>query len=442
MAVLSVLAAATIGCGRLQFEHTAERGGDAGADANVDDGSVAGARCGDGIVAGAELCDDGNAVDGDGCSADCSTRTVCGDGVTTPGEQCDDDNGTDGDGCDSDCTFSCVAGADCSDGVACNGDETCDGASHRCVAGPAMVDGTACGGGRACRAGSCAPASCGNGTTDLDEACDDGNTTGGDGCENDCTYTCTTDADCDDASSCDGRETCAGLGMPCAPGSPLPDGTMCERDGVLDTRDICLSGDCRRSVCGDAFVDHMAIPQEKCDDANAVNGDGCDNDCTFSCTDPSDCADANPCNGTETCSAMSHSCLPGSPLADGTPCGVGRRCTGAICLPPTPMDAGITDAGPPPTDGGGCPTTPVATMSLMCFKRCTTDADCVEVATNCCCSCSQGGGQDAVNAAYLSLWNGHLGCTSCTGILCADIYRCVPGEPACSSGQCVFGSTL
>lgn len=55
------------------------------------------ARCGDGYVwSGEEACDDGNNADGDGCAGDCS---VCGDGLTTGSESCDDGNVEPYDGC-------------------------------------------------------------------------------------------------------------------------------------------------------------------------------------------------------------------------------------------------------------------------------------------------------------------------------------------------------
>ena len=61
-------------------------------------------RCGNGVTAGTEQCDDGNAVDGDGCDSNC-THTACGNGVVTTGEECDDGNLVDGDGCDANCQF-------------------------------------------------------------------------------------------------------------------------------------------------------------------------------------------------------------------------------------------------------------------------------------------------------------------------------------------------
>ena len=63
------------------------------------------AECGDGVVEGAEECDDG--VDNsdilpDACRTDC-TEAGCGDAVTDDGEECDDGNGVDGDGCSAVC---------------------------------------------------------------------------------------------------------------------------------------------------------------------------------------------------------------------------------------------------------------------------------------------------------------------------------------------------
>jgi cysteine-rich repeat protein len=59
--------------------------------------------CGDGNADASEECDDGNNLDGDGCSASC-VKEFCGDGrVNARGEDCDDGNNLDGDGCSSTC---------------------------------------------------------------------------------------------------------------------------------------------------------------------------------------------------------------------------------------------------------------------------------------------------------------------------------------------------
>jgi cysteine-rich repeat protein len=64
------------------------------------------AGCGNGEREPEELCDDGNLVGGDGCSADCRSREVCGDGFTDTGrgELCDDGNTRSRDGCTNRCT--------------------------------------------------------------------------------------------------------------------------------------------------------------------------------------------------------------------------------------------------------------------------------------------------------------------------------------------------
>ena len=45
---------------------------------------------------------------------------------------------------------------------------------------------------------------------------------------------------------------------------------------------------------------------------NDVYGDGCDNDCTFSCAVDVDCADGDLCNGAETCVVATHACAAGT----------------------------------------------------------------------------------------------------------------------------------
>ena len=67
--------------------------------------AAAAAVCGDGMVQfWAEMCDDGNTVDGDGCNAACQDE-YCGDGIPQEGlgELCDDGNTISGDGCTADC---------------------------------------------------------------------------------------------------------------------------------------------------------------------------------------------------------------------------------------------------------------------------------------------------------------------------------------------------
>ncbi len=76
-----------------------------GVDYQIDDPACRASFCGDGILDPGEACDDGNNIDGDGCSAMCTIESFCGDGILDPGEQCDDGNNINGDGCSAICTF-------------------------------------------------------------------------------------------------------------------------------------------------------------------------------------------------------------------------------------------------------------------------------------------------------------------------------------------------
>ncbi|MBA3541466.1 MAG: DUF4215 domain-containing protein [Deltaproteobacteria bacterium] len=62
--------------------------------------------CGDGLLDVIEDCDDGNSVDGDGCTMTCQHECeyTCGNGTQEPGEECDDGNAANGDGCSVACT--------------------------------------------------------------------------------------------------------------------------------------------------------------------------------------------------------------------------------------------------------------------------------------------------------------------------------------------------
>lgn len=91
-----------------------------------DGAPLAAAVCGDRTQQAGEACDDGNTNDGDGCSANCGiegfpappppapsgpsggpstgTSPVCGNGVVEGAEACDDGNASDADGCTTRCT--------------------------------------------------------------------------------------------------------------------------------------------------------------------------------------------------------------------------------------------------------------------------------------------------------------------------------------------------
>lgn len=139
-------------------------------------------RCGDGIVAGDETCDDGRNDGSYGsCTPDCQRGPRCGDGMvqTADGEACDDGvNLTpylSGSGTSGSCAPGCKQPSRCGDGVVDSlFGEQCD-------------DGNNPGG-----YGECAPTCvfgprCGDGVIQPEhESCDDGNRRDGDGCSSTC----------------------------------------------------------------------------------------------------------------------------------------------------------------------------------------------------------------------------------------------------------------
>ncbi|QSQ18914.1 DUF4215 domain-containing protein [Pyxidicoccus parkwayensis] len=240
---------------------------DGGSNTDPDSGVDGGLTCGDGTRQSTEACDDGNAVDGDGCSANCSevepgwscdtageacVRTEgCGNGKVEAPEKCDDRNITSGDGCSSTCTVE--PGYNCPQS-----------------------------------GGRCRAAKCGDGIIAGDEECEDGNAVKGDGCSELCRLE-------------DGYK-CPTIGQKCQTtvcGDGKVEGTEQCDDGPLKVHDMgdgcsptckkepaCTDGNCT-SVCGDGVM----LPNstaEQCDDGNTRANDGCSPTCKleegFACT--------------------------------------------------------------------------------------------------------------------------------------------------------------
>jgi len=202
-------------------------------------------QCGDGradVVVG-EVCDDGAANrDGyapiPGCRTDCSgAAPACGDGIVNAEEACDD-GFRDGCGtCNADCSDA-GSGAVCGDGVVCAELEPCDDGRET----------------EACNV-NCTLSRCGDGVKNASaaEVCDDGGR----------------NSDAYDASPhCDAR--CAGFGPACG------DGTT---DVEEECDDGGQSGQCERScqipVCGDGLAN--AAAGEACDTGAASRT--CEADC-------------------------------------------------------------------------------------------------------------------------------------------------------------------
>jgi cysteine-rich repeat protein len=143
-----------------------------GGDPQQASSELSSSACGNGKIqpSKGEVCDDGNNVSGDGCSADCRSLEICGNGTVdaAAGEQCDTSGQTAT--CNADCTV-----AFCGDGkVNSSRGESCD------TAGPSPT----------CNV-FCQVPRCGNGVVETpSEQCDDGNAVNNDGCTNQCQYSC------------------------------------------------------------------------------------------------------------------------------------------------------------------------------------------------------------------------------------------------------------
>lgn len=237
-------------------------------------------QCGNATVADQEECDDGNTLNGDGCSAVCllEPSQVCGNGAIEAGEECDDGNVILGDGCDPDC----VAEPEhtCGNGVIDAGEHCDDGNESP---------------GDGCGVTCVVEAVCGNGLLELQESCDDGNVQDFDGCSDVCTVELPEcgngfveiTEECDDGNSFthDGCDSLCNTELPvcgngiveyledCDTGSLVVEhcayGAM--SCSVCDATCSTVAG--QAAYCGDGVV--AGAYGELCDDGNVASGDGC-----------------------------------------------------------------------------------------------------------------------------------------------------------------------
>ena len=282
-----------------------------------------------------EGCDDGNNTDGDGCNATCDIEdgfpcnitapgdtdddscesnicdttggspgicepaNSCGNSVLETGEGCDDGNNTPGDGCNATC--------DIEDGFPCNITAPGDTDDDSCESNICDTTGGS--------PGICEPAnSCGNSVLELNEGCDDGNNTPGDGCN----------------ATCDIED-----GFPCnitAPGDT--DDDSCESN-ICDTTGgspgICEPA----NSCGNSVLEL----NEGCDDGNNTPGDGCNATC--------DIEDGFPCNITAPGDTDDDSCE--SNICDTTGGSPG------ICEPANSCGNSVLETGEGCDDGNNTP---------------------------------------------------------------------------------------
>ena len=220
--------------------------------------------CGDGVInnGGIEECDDGNLVDLDGCSSTCKNEIMvllsrCGDGNLDDDEECDDGNNVDGDACSGVCIIEI-----CGDGVINNGGiEECDDGNNE--------DGDGCSGG--CQ-NEVVPV-CGDGILQAGEGCDDGNLIDGDGCNGICLIEVV-------GTVCAANSQCGVNGLTCDPVVR----TICgEGDNIgkivtETTHYYCDSSDLSNCVCkvDNNLQDNPVINViSTCDDNNLCTDDSC-----------------------------------------------------------------------------------------------------------------------------------------------------------------------
>lgn len=233
--------------------------------------------CGNGLVEeqAGESCDPG-VQDGPPCNDDC-TLSVCGDGKLGPQEACDPK-------LDPDCEGECTRLKNCGDGKLDKGEE-CDpnaeGSSPEACTPTCKIRG------------------CGNAIVDqigeFDEACDDGNTVGGDGCSANCKSreSCGNgvidrdflggEADerwelCDDGNTGDGDQCSSNCRLSAACGNKKLDlGEDCDNGkGDQDGRTVetaQCNTDCRTPLCGDGIINRSA--GEACDKSTPADTEDC-----------------------------------------------------------------------------------------------------------------------------------------------------------------------
>ncbi len=225
--------------------------------------------------------------------------------------------------------------------------------------------------------GDAGPPVCGDGERTSEEACDDGNTTDGDGCAGDCSaveenYACPIPGqDCvlivvcgnariEGSETCDDQNTISGDG--CSDQCQVEPGWICPVVGAA----------CVAAACGDSILAGFEI----CDDGNTDTGDGCDDTCHleegYACDTPGQPCTATVCGdgvveGSEECEDGNLDVGDGcDPFCKREPDCSGGTCTAvcgdAIVWTPEACDDGNT------TDGDGCSSTCTVEVGFDCVE--------------------------------------------------------------------------
>ncbi len=207
--------------------------------------------------------------------------------------------------------------------------------------------GLVCPPGWACTADgqACIQGHCGDGIRQEDEACDDGNTQSGDGCNS----TCTSDESCgngvlDPNEACDdgntvNDETCSAncLHAPECGNGFIDEKEECDPPG--DREGFTCSRNCKIAFCGNGKIDEG----EECDDGNTSDDDSCLNTCRLNicgdghrnpdkeaCDDGNQVTEAACPYGTKDCTLCNDNCTAELAL-NGAYCGDGRQDPNEAC---------------------------------------------------------------------------------------------------------------
>ncbi|MFK7991033.1 MAG: DUF4215 domain-containing protein [Sandaracinaceae bacterium] len=253
------------------------------------------AVCGDGVIEGAETCDDGNAAAGDGCSAGCTEEPgygcvgapsvctpVCGDSQIISPETCDDGNAAAGDGCSATCTTE--------PGSVCIGTPSVCGVCADTMSGDATDLGCSV----------MTPYCIGSGASAFCAPCDDDSATIDLGCADPTRVCDTSSAPVHVCVACEDSASGAGVDNGCVSARPFCGTTM---SGAPTCVECVVDDDCGvGTVCS---MTGACVPG--CTDGLDCSGSTpvCDTTMRMcvECTDDTQCGDGQMCRPTRTCGA-------------------------------------------------------------------------------------------------------------------------------------------
>jgi hypothetical protein len=362
----------------------------------------------------------------------------------------------------------CDSDEDCDNGVPCDGKETC--VDEKCQVGTPLNNGDPCtvfvvvNG--FCQDGECIPLSCGDGTTDPGEECDDGNDVQDDGCRTNCHFSCDLNSECEDDEPCT-TDLCQVQGNSrfCV---HFPNHDPCNDADTCTIRDRCQDGTCSGGL------------PNPCDDDEQCTDDSCDpsTGCVNEAKDTGSCNDGDSCTGPDTCQAgecvsggNTCACTDNCSSYNANPCNGTYNCIDGTCRL-TPFDDCHDDADTPCeknrcvdddeapdgyhcemqtlTDGTSCDDGSVCTSGETCVEGVCTPAEeldcddgnpCTEDTCNALSGCQHGNTIDeCFDGLFCTLLDQCDGNGNCSGTVrpCADTEECTVDFCDEGTDQCVY----